>query len=125
MKRNILFDISSTVPYSPSPLSCYTCVFDEESELVRIQSDVELIRLGAVNDPSILAHVQRCTIPLADSSGLELSDFSQSVTPKRVDNITDAYQYGKFLEREGSSADSIVSKLKEMDKDDSSTSKSS
>lgn len=118
MKRNIQFDLSSTIAYTPSPLSCYTCVYDEESELVRIQSDVELIRLGAVNDPSILAHVQRCTIPVSDSTGIELSDFSQSVTPKRVDNITDAYQYGKFLERESDSADSVISKLKSYYKDD-------
>lgn len=114
MVRNPSFDSLVQLPYNPSPLSSLQKIYDDDGNLIRVCSDVEIIRNGSVNDATVLSYVKSLEGVHIPSDGQDLDSFIETGVPKGVQTITDAYQYGKYLASQKDRADKAVSEFKDI-----------
>lgn len=116
MERNPHFDSASHIEYSPSVLTPIVKVFDDDGQFVRQRSDVEIIRNKLVTDSAVLTYTRSVEGSILPPDNTPLDQFAQSAVPRSVTTITDAYQYGKYLESQSKEAEKVTSKLKKVSK---------
>lgn len=82
-----------------------TILTDDKGNLIRFTSDIEYILGMRYNDNAVASEVIRqylaknhLTPNSVDVSSLSTKEIFQSIPPRSVNTITDAFQFSKFLE---------------------------
>ena len=103
--RNPAFLLNVSKHLERSVFEDLTVLTDDKGNFIRFTSDVEYILGLRYNDNATAAEVIRqylvknnLTPSSVDVSSLSTNEIIQSIPPRSVNTITDAYQFSKFLD---------------------------
>ena len=120
MKRNPNFFINCSKRYNPTVVAQVLPSFDEHGTLLRISSDVHLIKyihdytLTRDSAEAYLASMNKASTSFDNIPTDKLRDV---MPPRGVNNITDMYMYTRYLQKTSEVARNRFRDISEMFKD--------
>lgn len=120
-KINVSFGVGHTKRFVPSVLTNFLPLRDENGKVIKIMSDVSLLRHQKdlekkIGVDSVRRYLEKLDASSRVSSPLSSRDLSDDelfslIEPKEINNLTDSYQYAKYLASRSSEVKDKYNKL--------------